>query len=576
MKNLHEFITEFMNSKSKDEKIIEGHKLVKSNDPEWVKFSKKDGETGRLFSENYIKKGYDFRCSLGEMNRSYVEVYYLAIFHKESKQTIKDGVYIAYLLPNDHKELLLCLMAGVASADGDMGILSDRIEAIRRTVDTSYFKEDLLDDDFIAEGNRAIEYRQSVAYYKKYSIDSIPDNEILEDDLNKMYELYEKYIDSEVSKMSNDSIPVEKTIDVSNYIDTFKQIVFTGSPGTGKTYTIREGVKAKCKDNLEVQGRKIDQYKFVQFHSSYDYTDFVEGLRPIEINNRTSFVRMDGIFKEFCRNVVEYNLEQLGLSNIDELYINLTKESDHNIVKIKDSINSVPFYFIIDEINRADLGKVFGELMFGLEESYRGVENRFLTQYSNLRTYYIDKEDESKSGYFSEIKFTNGVIREDVFKNGFFIPENLHIIGSMNDIDRSVESFDFALRRRFNWINISANEVMDSSLKSIFSSNNINISNEDRKELVDKIISLNNVISSINGGGQFGLNDAYHIGPAYFKEYDPNMDDSMQNIWDNRIKPILLEYVRGRKIDKVAKFISDCAQSLDSEISLSHPYKEED
>ena len=193
---------------------------------------------------------------------------------------------------------------------------------------------------------------------------------------------------------------------VKSKINAYKQIIFTGAPGTGKTYSVREYIKEKT-------GSDESRYKFVQFHSSYDYTDFVEGIRPAPKNEgENMFVRMDGTFKAFCRTIVEKNEEEKKYPE---------------------------YYFVIDEINRADLSKVFGELMFGLEEGYRGEENRFPTQYNNLPTYHMSEGKAER-------------IEDDCFKDGFYVPENLTIIGTMNDIDRSVETFDFALRRRFQWV----------------------------------------------------------------------------------------------------------------------------
>ena len=101
--------------------------------------------------------------------------------------------------------------------------------------------------------------------------------------------------DSEISKIAN-----------------YKQIVFTGAPGTGKTYGILQYLKKVCKDAVTYTDstnslRAIKQYEFIQFHSSYDYTDFVEGLRPVEENGSSTFKKMDGVFKSFCRDVAEYN-----------------------------------------------------------------------------------------------------------------------------------------------------------------------------------------------------------------------------------------------------------------------------
>lgn len=312
---------------------------------------------------------------------------------------------------------------------------------------------------------------------------------------------------------------------IKEKIEKHKQIIFTGAPGTGKTYAVKQCVKDKVK-NDDIR------YKFVQFHASYDYTDFVEGIRPMPNvkSGKNIFVRVDGQFKSFCRMIVEANKP-------DDMY-----------------------YFIIDEINRADLSKVFGELMYGLEESYRGKDNRFDTQYQNLPTYKYDKK-ENKA-----VK-----IEDDVFADGFYVPENLTIIGTMNDIDRSVETFDFALRRRFTWVEIKANDVMLNSVTEI----NINDKGTDDISKIaekitaikEKIIAMNNVISG-DTGKSLGLNESYHIGPAYFKNlFDEDDNDNLETIFSERIEPLLREYVRGRSADKINNFITECKKILLAEVS---------
>lgn len=281
-----------------------------------------------------------------------------------------------------------------------------------------------------------------------------------------------------------------------------KQIVLTGPPGTGKTF---DAIKY-AKEN--------GYFEFIQFHSSYDYTDFVEGIRPVSDNNDgMKFVKLDGIFKEFCRNVVEKN-----------------KTEDEKIPK--DSVSSKNYFFIIDEINRADLGKVFGELMYGLEETYRG--EIIKTQYHNLPTYKVDKDGKAST------------ITEDVFSEGFYIPKNVIIIGTMNDIDRSVESFDFALRRRFHWVNIEANEVMDYKLREM----------RDVDKNVEDYIAVANRLNEyiIEKGTQFGLNEAFLLGPSYFKSGD--FDD----IWEYCVKPILTEYCRSYGSKETNEFIGECGR----------------
>lgn len=312
---------------------------------------------------------------------------------------------------------------------------------------------------------------------------------------------------------------------IKEKIEKHKQIIFTGAPGTGKTYAVKQCVKTLVNDD-------DSRYKFVQFHASYDYTDFVEGIRPMPNvkSGENIFVRVDGQFKSFCRMIVEANKP-------DDMY-----------------------YFIIDEINRADLSKVFGELMYGLEESYRGKDNRFDTQYQNLPTYKYDKK-ENKA-----VK-----IEDDVFADGFYVPENLTIIGTMNDIDRSVETFDFALRRRFTWVEIKANDVMLNSVTEI----NINDKGTDDISKIaekitaikEKIIAMNNVISG-DTGKSLGLNESYHIGPAYFKNlFDEDGNDNLETIFSERIEPLLREYVRGRSADKINNFITECKKILLPEVS---------
>ena len=97
-------------------------------------------------------------------------------------------------------------------------------------------------------------------------------------------------------------------------------------------------------------------------------------------------------------------------------------------------VSEKKFVFIIDEINRGEISKIFGELFFSIDPGYRGVKGKVQTQYQNLIT------------------------EDDPFKDGFFIPENVYIIGTMNDIDRSVECMDFAMRRRFTFKEITAEE----------------------------------------------------------------------------------------------------------------------
>lgn len=172
------------------------------------------------------------------------------------------------------------------------------------------------------------------------------------------------------------------------------------------------------------------------------------------------------------------------------------------------------FVFIIDEINRGEISKIFGELFFSIDPGYRGISGKVVTQYANM-------QDDSFS--------------DSVELGEFYVPENIYIIGTMNDIDRSVESFDFAMRRRFTWIEVKASDriaMWDGEIDAYINEAEI------------KLTALNNAIEKIQG-----LNSSYHIGPAYFlklKNYTAETAP-FEKLWEYHIEPLLREYLRGNR-----------------------------
>lgn len=382
-----------------------------------------------------------------------------------------------------------------------------------------------------------------------------------------------------------------------------KNVIFRGAPGTGKSYLAKE-IAADIISNgyfddytlLTPEQRK--QVEFVQFHPSYDYSDFVEGLRPrVNDDGSMGFELQDGIFKKFVararknyedsqksketiekevsvqESMVDFfsnvelevdtfktiNGNEFTITSVDDKYVNISipgnatvnklslsvdeirrmLEADIKFTKIKDITEFFgkrfatqaysydfaiykaikgkksavtktkakqeelkKYIFIIDEINRGEISKIFGELFFAIDPGYRGTAGEISTQYANLHSDPGEK---------------------------FFIPENVYIIGTMNDIDRSVDSFDFAMRRRFRFVELRADERLEMLAQ---------LDDEDLKdEAISRMAALNREIVNVED-----LNENYQIGASYFLKLKTL---SFDQLWTDYLQPLLQEYVRG-------------------------------
>ena len=197
-----------------------------------------------------------------------------------------------------------------------------------------------------------------------------------------------------------------------------------------------------------------------------------------------------------------------------------------------------PYIFIIDEINRGEISKIFGELFYSIDPGYRGEKGKVETQYQNL----IPKE--------GDIDF--GPNNADEFRDGFYVPNNVYIIGTMNDIDRSVESMDFAMRRRFAWKEITA-KSRQSMLENEDAWGGTKPEQGIIEEIKIRMDNLNDCIIDkyVSGKDKIGLTTAYQIGASYFlnlKNYLANdnvSNECWENLWSNHLEGLLREYLRG-------------------------------
>ncbi len=387
-------------------------------------------------------------------------------------------------------------------------------------------------------------------------------NDIIDCLIKQMQKEYKEYNESKELKIEN--------IPQYNLLMSNKQLIMNGAPGTGKTYSARNIIADILFDTslFESENKKEEIKKvrmdMVQFHPSYDYTDFIDGIRPDLSGNELKYSLKNGSFKSFCRRagvierILAAGVQVDTIDKFSEVIDEFLVGEDDSIKdfwkgKIKEyelgeelkevftskditefDLSKLPsFLFIIDEINRAEISKVLGEIMYCLDPDYRGIKGAISTQYSALAT--------------DETFFINKV------NDKFFIPSNVYIIGTMNDIDRSVEVFDFALRRRFAWYEVKPDEVMDDILRSMKVDD---LLDSNYKDYTEKIENLNKAIVD-----KLKLGKHYHLGPSYFAKIKLYYDDSnayqaaVEKVWDNHISQILKEYVKGRGKEDEVKVI---------------------
>ncbi len=236
-----------------------------------------------------------------------------------------------------------------------------------------------------------------------------------------------------------------------------KNVILQGAPGVGKTY-------AANRLAYSIIGEKNkDQVMMVQFHQSYSYEDFIEGFRPS--SGSEGFEIKKGSFYNFCKKAAD------------------------------DSENK--YFFIIDEINRGNLSKIFGELFMLIEKDKRG---------NSLQLLYSDEK--------------------------FFVPKNVYIIGMMNTADRSLAMLDYALRRRFAFY-----EMKPAFDQNKFIEYRMGLDNVRFNSLVDCVKKLNKAITE-----DASLGEGFCIGHSYFCDLSVVTDEALNSIVEYELIPLLKEY----------------------------------
>ncbi len=297
-----------------------------------------------------------------------------------------------------------------------------------------------------------------------------------------------------------------------------QNVIYYGAPGTGKTYEVLELIKRKAKAQDDDNPSKY--YKVVQFHPSYNYEDFIDGIKPTKTieNGSLQLELVNGIFKEMCI----------------EAYKELKNHKE----------NPKQFYFVADEINRAELSRVFGELLLCLEE-----DKRLRYEGDILKGEWIKTQNSS----LWEDKHAVAKIDNELY---FGIPENIYFLGTMNDIDRSIDSFDLALRRRFKWIHKGCNyDVVTEHLLAQGVNDDTIIEYLDDKK--GRCVALNKYISET-----LNLGKSYELGHTYFmriKVHGQKISKSAyERLFDFEISPLVTEYLRaeypsGNELEKKVK-----------------------
>ena len=321
-----------------------------------------------------------------------------------------------------------------------------------------------------------------------------------------------------IKKLINES-EEEKMTDLNKYIGILnfkKNIILQGAPGTGKTYStanlalriIGEATTGfSHQEIMKKYDEKKDQIRFITFHQSMDYEDFVEGIKPKVCNGNVVYSVEPGIFKQICTSAKE---------NPKDNYV-----------------------LIIDEINRGNVAKIFGELITLIEADKRKIvkinddkkENNANTTETGSQETTKNEENDNQHTITVTLPYS---------KEPFSVPSNLYIIGTMNTTDRSTGTLDYALRRRFSFVTITSTVKKENGNITCEELNNYYKDENLKKDANDLFAEVYKFLANPKNKADMNIEDLM-IGHSYFMA---KYKEELKLKLEYEIKPLIREYAK--------------------------------
>jgi hypothetical protein len=464
------------------------------SDPLWNAMS---NVKGRFEQFPAVQNRPDLQVNISVGQGNWATVPWIALLNTRITQSTQEGVYVVFLITTELDRIFLTLNQGATNLVRELG----QAEAQKRMLDvaskTRALVSSLVEDGFALDneirlgggGWLAKNYEVGTIAHIDFKTNDVPADEKMNVLLEAVLDAYDRIVDAPspelpgLGKILTDAPPPAEPYVMDNALSELfleqaslerflaiwagkRNLILQGAPGVGKSFV------AKRLAYLLLGEKDAGRTESVQFHQSYSYEDFVQGYRP---DGEGGFILRDGVFHRFCEKA------------------NLAPGRKH--------------VFIIDEINRGNLSKIFGELMLLIEHDKRG------PSWATNLTYSQPGEPR------------------------FFVPENLYLLGMMNTADRSLSMVDYALRRRFSFV----------LLEPMFGSDKFRdfvVSRGVPEDVVGLIVARMTALNEAIGVDRVNLGRGYRIGHSFFIppegfEYDPGW---YRRIIETEIHPLLEEY----------------------------------